>query len=48
MAGFICLFVMSPKISEIRAKSDLIENLAEKGFFNPEEMQRLREKGLID
>jgi hypothetical protein len=39
---------MSPKISQIRAKSCLIEELIEKGFFNIEEINQLRDKGLIE
>jgi hypothetical protein len=39
---------MSQKISEIRAKSGLIVELLEMGFFNPEEIQQLRDKGLIE
>jgi Fe2+ transport system protein FeoA len=39
---------MSQKISEIRAKSGLIEELLEMGFFNQEEIQQLRDKGLIE
>jgi hypothetical protein len=39
---------MSPKISQIRAKSGLIEELIETGFFNKEEIDQLRDKGLIE